>query len=68
MVILVWMVQPAHSRFTSTKPCLILPAANVALSLSCLCLGEGDPSLSPSALAIVSMVIPPEARPLHPAL
>ena len=68
MVILVWMVQPAHSRFTSTKPCLMLPAANVTLSLPCLYLGEGDQSPSPSALAIVSMVIPTEARPLHPAL
>lgn len=68
MVILVWMVQPAHSRFTSTKPCLMLPAAKVALSLPYLCLGEGDQSPSPSALAIVSMVIPTEARPLHPAL
>ena len=29
---------------------------------------EGDQSPSPSALAIVSMVIPTEARPLHPAL
>ena len=68
MVTLLWMVQPAYSRFTSTKPCLMLPAANVALSLPCLCLGEGDQNLSPSALAIVSMVIPTEARPLHPAL